>query len=496
MRRIISCFIILSIGLLSAYSQNYDGYLSDALDEYNVYKKDALTEYEKYRAEANAEFAQYMREAWEKTNQEQPIQPIRIVPYVPPAVFPDFDELDFSGDNEIPFADDFIFDWDDEKPLLIPLIEPVRNPESKIIRTYLYGTACELHLGAQEKIRMKSSSEKDAADMWEELSSSDYDELLYDCLAIRSEKNLCDWAYYRLIQSVSQTIYGYSNEAVVMTAFLMNQSGYRTRLSRDGNGMMHLLLAFDDDIFNTIYYTINGVHYYLTDKSDPESLYIFKHEFPQERALSLSITKEILLDKDFTSVIHLKSRRYPQLDAELVFNKNLLDLYSDYPHPYKRGNKYSSWAFYAGTELSMQIKEMLYPVLIRCIAGKTQEEAANMLINFVQTAFSYKTDDDYWGYERSFFPEETLFYPFSDCEDRAILFTRLIRDLLGLNAILLYYPGHIAAAVEFSEDIPGDYLILDNGRRFLVCDPTYINATIGMTMPGMDNASAVVIRLS
>lgn len=176
MRRIISCFIILSIGLLSAYSQNYDGYLSDALDEYDVYKKDALTEYEKYRAEANAEFAQYMREAWEKTNYEQPIQPIRIVPSVPPAVFPDFDDLDFPGDNEIPFADDLIFDWDDEKPLLIPLIEPVRNPESKIIRTYLYGTACELHLGAQEKIRMKGSSEKDAADMWEELSSSDYDE--------------------------------------------------------------------------------------------------------------------------------------------------------------------------------------------------------------------------------------------------------------------------------------------------------------------------------
>lgn len=72
----------------------------------------------------------------------------------------------------------------------------------------------------------------------------------------------------------------------------------------------------------------------------------------------------------------------------------------------------------------------------------------------------------------------------------------MIRDLLGLDAILLYYPGHIAAAVEFSEDIPGDYLILDGGRRFLVCDPTYINATIGMTMPGMDNASAVVIRLS
>ena len=32
-------------------------------------------------------------------------------------------------------------------------------------------------------------------------------------------------------------------------------------------------------------------------------------------------------------------------------------------------------------------------------------------------------------------------------------------------------------------------------RRFVVCDPTYINAPIGETMPGMDNNLAKVILL-
>ena len=34
-----------------------------------------------------------------------------------------------------------------------------------------------------------------------------------------------------------------------------------------------------------------------------------------------------------------------------------------------------------------------------------------------------------------------------NCEDRAILFTRIVRDLLGLKCILIYYPGHLASAV-------------------------------------------------
>lgn len=92
------------------------------------------------------------------------------------------------------------------------------------------------------------------------------------------------------------------------------------------------------------------------------------------------------------------------------------------------------------------------------------------------------------------FAEETLFYPYCDCEDRAILFTRLVRDLLGLKTILVYYPGHLASAVCFSENVPGDYVVL-NGKRFVVSDPTYIGAPVGMTMPDMDNNAASVILL-
>lgn len=69
-----------------------------------------------------------------------------------------------------------------------------------------------------------------------------------------------------------------------------------------------------------------------------------------------------------------------------------------------------------------------------------------------------------------------------------------MRDLLGLKCTLVYYPGHLASAVCFTDNVAGDYISV-NGKRYVVCDPTYIRAPVGHTMPGMDNASAQVIVL-
>lgn len=124
-----------------------------------------------------------------------------------------------------------------------------------------------------------------------------------------------------------------------------------------------------------------------------------------------------------------------------------------------------------------------------------QREAACRLLNFVQTAFEYEYDDKVWGCDRAFFAEETLYYPYCDCEDRSILFSRLVRDLMGLDVALVYYPGHLATAVAFNDEVPGDYIEL-GGRRYVVCDPTFIGAPVGMTMPGMDNSGAKVLLLS
>ena len=151
-------------------------------------------------------------------------------------------------------------------------------------------------------------------------------------------------------------------------------------------------------------------------------------------------------------------------------------------------------AMYANTPLDERVKSQLYPNKKKKIKGLNQLEAVNKLLNWVQTAFVYEYDDKVWGHDRAFFAEETLYYPYCDCEDRAILFTRLIRDLLGLQTILVYYPGHLASAVSFTDEVSGDYILL-KGKRFIITDPTYIGAPVGKTMPDMNNSQANVILL-
>ena len=67
----------------------------------------------------------------------------------------------------------------------------------------------------------------------------------------------------------------------------------------------------------------------------------------------------------------------------------------------------------------------------------------------------------------------------------------MIRDIMVLDVAFVSYPGHLAAAVSFTQDVSGDYFLV-NGKKYVVCDPTFINAPVGRTMPGMDNKTARV----
>jgi len=128
------------------------------------------------------------------------------------------------------------------------------------------------------------------------------------------------------------------------------------------------------------------------------------------------------------------------------------------------------------------------------VQDKSETDAVNVLLHFVQTAFPYKTDDEQFGREKPFFPEETLYYPGSDCEDRAVLFSFLVRNLLGLKVVGLDYPNHVATAVRFSSNVNGDQVVVGN-VIYTVCDPTYINADFGMCMPQFKKVKPGIIAL-
>jgi hypothetical protein len=124
-----------------------------------------------------------------------------------------------------------------------------------------------------------------------------------------------------------------------------------------------------------------------------------------------------------------------------------------------------------------------------------EDEALNMLLRFAQTAFAYKTDGDQFGREKYMFVEETLSYPYSDCEDRAVLYAWLVREVAGGDVIGLSYPGHVATAVRVRNVKSGFSTIDYDGKRYVVADPTYIGADVGMAMPQYASVRPDIVRI-
>ena len=357
-----------------------------------------------------------------------------------------------------------------------------------------YGTPMKVRWGNAEKFKLNGTSKKDISDAFLELTDKGYTNLVHDCLELRKEYKLCDWAYYKMLQNIAEKACGKgTNEAIFLQGVLLNQSGYQIRFALEDNSKLHIMSRMDGFPYDRGYLTADGKLFFLMDGCKAKNLTVCDAAYPGEQMMSLAVAEQPDLKKDLSDKRTVISR-FVNVSADMQMNKNLMDFYTDYPTSYDGKDMMTRWAYYANTPVSPEIKDKVYPQLKQQIGNAPKLMAANMLLNWVQMGLTYAYDEKVWGHDRAFFAEESLFYPFCDCEDRSILFSHLIRDLLDLDVVLVYYPGHLYTAVCFNEDVTGDYIMV-NGRKFTVADPTYYNANVGKTMSKMDNSKAKVILL-
>lgn len=467
-------------------------------NDFESFRKSINEDFEDFRKKCNDEYASFLSNPWKQFEKEKPV-PKPKEETVPPVIYPKDDlNIPVPEPKPLPYKD--VIRVPDIKPQPVPIepLEDVPNPvDVERVKFQWFGTDMHVRYNLSNALKLRGTKEQNIADAWKEMSSDDvYTNLAYDCLQLRTEYGLCDWAYFTMLKAMSDALCGKeSNEATLLMAYIFCQSGYKMRLARDGSGKLHILYASQHVIFGQPYYTLGGEFFYPYN-IDATRLYICDQAFPGEQSLSLLISGNPNLSEAMTSARTRKSDKYPDVRVTFKSNKNLMDFYSTYPTSMIGDNMVSRWAMYANTPISENMKSQIYNDLKRAISNCNQLKAVNKLLNFVQTGFTYEYDDKVWGGDRAFFAEESLYYPYCDCEDRSILFTRLVRDLLGLRCILIYYPGHLASAVELTQhsgDV-GDYILLGN-RKFTIADATYINAPVGMTMPGMDNKTAKVILL-
>lgn len=453
-------------------------------NQYDDFRRKAEADYAAFRKKANEEYAAAVAETWQQMG-VQPAVPKPVEPKPPQPRKPAPDRIPSShplpqGETVPPPAK--------LPPVPLPPI-PVAPPATPTLRFDFYGASCGVHADKGElRFRLSSLEEKSLAAAWKTLSQEKYDGLLHDCLAQRETLHLGDWGYLQMLQTVAENLLGKgSNEAVLLQMYLFAQSGYRVRLAHDGNRLM-LLVPFNHGIYQYSFINIDSFHHYLLTKDKPRNgLYVCQVGLPREQVASIQLSELPKLGDTPWPMRSLSAERYPSMEADVEVDKDLVDFLNDYPLS-------DACDYYALTGLSEKVKASLYPTLRKQLEGKGKRVAADMLLDFVQTAFEYATDQEQFGYERPMFGDESFYYPKNDCEDRSILYSILVRDLLGLEVVLVYWPNHLATAVCFNEEVDGDYFTID-GRRYTVCDPTYIGATIGETMPQFQGVEARLVRL-
>lgn len=488
---------VLSFIVLIPLGTNAQG---NVREEYEKFRRQAITSYTSFREQCNKDYVIFLLQAWERFQAEAPVEK-PIEKDLPPVILEKDRETIPVQDNELPIEEVIPIPEEETQPQPLEPVEPVRpvvQPVTPVpviaeprFEFTFFGTPLTVRTDETKRFTLKSTERNHVAKAWEVLSSKDYDSILADCLEIRSKYKLCDWAYLQMLDTFSTAFLSSPNEATLLTAYLFSQSGYKMRLGVAGEKLC-LLYGTNYRIYGQPSYNIDGSFYYILNGHNKE-ISLANFSFPNEKSLSLAITEEPALSRDDSPIREFAAKKY-NMAASCNVNKNLLAFYDSYPNSQLEDNPMSRWVVYANTPLDEVVKGQLYPALQEAISGKSAHEAADILLDFVQKAFEYEYDNNVWGEDRAFFTEETLYYPYCDCEDRAILYTRLVRDLLGLDAVLIYYPGHMATAVKFEEPCEGDYVRLNN-ERYLVCDPTYIGAPIGVTMPGMDNQAAKIILI-
>jgi hypothetical protein len=489
MRKILILPIIICLYLQAMSQNDFEKYVKEQEAAFSKYNKTVTAEFKAYNDSINRQYAKYLEETWKNfdlQSQEKDFKPMPKPPvYVPDAPKPEPEKVPIIQTPEPPKPKP-----EEEKPQPpVPKPEPVAPQQT--IKTVFFGTSITVNKIEANISRLSDISEKEVAAYWSALAKLKIEDLINELLRVKADLHLNDWGMYLLAGKFFETYFtgGNENEKVVFTVFALNQLGYRAKIGRSQNELV-ALLAIENNVFNTLYFAYgneNGSKYAVVNpkRKDLVSIQTCRMDYA---GATKNFEMSLRTLPHFSVSTQTKTLNDHKNNYSIAYNKNMVNFYATYPCV--------DFSIYAEAPLDEAFLKSIESQIKPKITGKSQEDAINFLLHFVQYAFEYKTDQEQFGYEKWNFSEETLHYPFADCEDRSILFAQLVRRLLKMPVVLLHYPGyHLATAVKFNNpNTIGDYIMVD-GQKYLLCDPTYVGANLGMGMPQLRKIAVEVVKL-
>lgn len=477
MKKLIFVLFMFTYTLIAFADESFDQFLSKEMGGFNEFK-----------SEADKGFYEYLKTGWEEFKAFSAIKRDEKPKITKPPVA-SVKENKITFEKNAKSSNDIVIDRvnqnnKDQKPLEVSYNIENRSPNQSVEDLY----KIDLDLGKYSKPPLidKPIKAEKIAEVWKKMATGNYDILVGNINKKGKNIGFDDWGYFKIVKKTAEFLYPDDyNSKILLSWYILMKLGYDVKLGYN-NDAVYLLVPSSQQIYAAPFFNFGGIRYYIlwTDGRDIKTLYSYTGKYPEaEHTFAFKI-------EPFTMPLDIKSRavKFKYEGKQYLFNVNYnisnVDFYRDFPQ--------TDLSVYHKADVSKMVVESVFNGLRDAIAGKSEVDAVNIILRFVQTAFDYKTDQEQFGYEKYLLPDETLYYRYSDCEDRSILFSYLVRKLMGLEVVLLEYPGHIATGVKFNTNINGDRIRYGD-KIYVICDPTYINADVGMAMPQFKNTNPKII---
>ena len=458
-------------------------YGQDHQEQFRQFKDLNTKDYNAFVDEADEEFAEFIRQNWKlfqlNTSDKKRDKP-------KPINFPKATSI-HDGSHELK-----------AEPLKVnqlKIASGVNMPVNHKTRTFYGQTASrEFEFFGQEvsiayvpelkSLNINSTTPEEISNFWKNAVSLDYTISLDQLYATSEKLQLNDYGYYLLVRNFSNQLFADHNLSTLMTWFLLNKSKFKAKIGYN-DSCFYLMIPSMYKIYGKSYFAENGIDYYLLNYQGNE-LYSYENNYSKSyKVFDFAIKRPLsFLGEPASRKVSFEVEQVSH-EFEFIYNQNAVDFYREIPQ--------LELTSYFNSLSTGQMQESIIDQLHPVISKMDERSAVAFLLKLVQNGFNYKVDQEQFGSEKAFFPEEILFYPFSDCEDRSVFFAYLVSRLTSNEVIGLDYPEHVAIGVHFNDDIPGDYYIY-KGKKYIVCDPTYVNAPIGTSMKDLTASPAEIIH--
>ncbi|MBU0460918.1 MAG: hypothetical protein KJ771_09010 [Nanoarchaeota archaeon] len=372
----------------------------------------------------------------------------------------------------------------DKRPIVIP------PKKGERIQVDYFGKILAFHIDPGFKQKISIVNDLAISRYWKSLSKTDYQPFIAEIERSTKELELNNWGVVVLLNKIVHEICpNDNNQQNLFIWYMLIHSGFTAKVGHN-NSKVYLLLPSDNMLYGMPYFPVDNIKYWVVDFNSKitscGSLFIYEGSHSlSKKYISMTVVKTPTINNQFVDKSLSFSYEGNNYDIKVKYSYDVVKYFENYPQ--------TDFSVYFTASTSSESRSTLIQSLKPILQNQSEPEAVNILLRFVQTAFDYKTDGEHFGREKPLMPEETINYPFSDCEDRSILFAYLVRELIGLPVVGLHYPNHLATAVKFNDRIPGDQLSVD-GVTYTICDPTYINADIGQCMPQFRRVQPEIIK--